>query len=386
MKKKIINQKKLTFNLEKMYKDDFNLLKTIAQTKKMRHNNKTLEVRKNKLKELVIDINNDYQLINNPSRKNLIESNSTFHNEYELFNKRINKKETKVIFKDLVKLYKSKGYKIPNFSIQSHNLFKINPLLEVNTDMISNGLIENQISKKKDDSEKIIKYLKKLGIILSGKMSNDIKFRKSLIRKINLPKFKIVINQEDSIENLKKKIEIITNLINTNALAKLEEHKKRRFVNISRQNSFLSVNYNSKKKTFLLNKEKKARSRRPSNSKNRVLKMGKKEQFNFFQERTKSNDSSISNSSYLSNVNFFNKRSNDKSLENKKINAAYSITPGITVPKTPKDIPVLNLDTHLSSKQNNLFAINKRASLTNNNNNLFTYKSQNNNNTFFKLI
>ena len=113
--------------------------------------------------------------------------------------------------------------------------------------------------------------------------------------------------------------------------------------------------------------------------------MGKKEQFNFFQERTKSNDSSISNSSLLSNVNFFNKRSNDKSLENKKGNANISITPGMSLPKTPKDIPLLNLEKHLSSKQNNLFTINKRTSLTNNNNNLFSYKSQVNNNSFLKI-
>ena len=227
MNKKLIDAKKFTLDIDKIYKNDFNLIKTIAQTKKMRHNNKTLEVRKNNLKELMVEINKEYQLNNNPTRRSLHDSNNNFHNEYELFNKRTNQKDTKIIFKDLVKLYKSKGYRIPNFSIKNHNLFKINPLLEANTDMISNGLLENQMSKKSDDSEKIIKYLKKLGIILSGKMSNDSNLQKNLMKKFNLPKFKVIINDEDSVEDLKKKIEILTNLINTNALAKLDEKKKK---------------------------------------------------------------------------------------------------------------------------------------------------------------
>ena len=41
MKKKTINNsKKFSLNIDKMYKNDFNLQKTIAQTKKMRNNNK----------------------------------------------------------------------------------------------------------------------------------------------------------------------------------------------------------------------------------------------------------------------------------------------------------------------------------------------------------
>ena len=393
MNKKIINQKKLTLDIDKLYKNDFNLLKTIAQTKKMRHNNKSLEIRKNKLKELMTEINNEYEINNNPSRKNLLESNVNFHNEYKLFNKRTNKKDTKEIFKDLVKLYKSKGYKIPNFSINNHNLFKINPLLEVNANIISNGLIENQISHKKDDSEKIIKYLKKLGIILSGKMSNDKTLQRNIMKKFNLPKYKIVINEEDTIENLKKKIEIITNLINTNALSKLDEHKKRRFKNISRQNSSVSVNYNSNKKLFLLHKDKYAVSRSPSNYNNRVLKMRTtKESVNFFQERTKSNDSSASISSYISNNNYFNKKSNkEKSSEN--LNKIFNFTvtnanPGISFPKTPRtfNIPVLNLtNNNRSNKQNNLFIINKRNSFKDNNQTILNYKGQINNNAHNNL-
>ena len=116
MQKKPINYKKLTLDIDDLYKNDFNLQKTIAQTKKIRHNNKSLEIRKNKLKELVTEINNEYQLNRDPSKKILHDNNVNFHNEYELFNKTTNKKDTKTVFKDLVKLYNSKGYRIPNFS------------------------------------------------------------------------------------------------------------------------------------------------------------------------------------------------------------------------------------------------------------------------------
>jgi hypothetical protein len=424
MSKKFIDARKYTINIDKIYKDDFNLMKTIAQTKKMRHNNKTLEVRKNHLKDLMIEINNEYQLTNNPSRKNLQDSNINFHNEYELFNKRTNKKDTKMIFKDLVKLYKSKGYRIPNFSIQNHNLFKINPLLEANTDMISNGLLESQMSKKSDDSEKIIKYLKKLGIILSDKMSNDSDLQKNLMKKFNLPKVKAVINDEDSVENLKKKIELLKELINTNALAQLDENKKRKFRNISRQNSFVTMKCNSNKK-YALNKDRKSISRRPSNYNKRVLKnlarKDKQQNFNFFQDRKNSNESSISNASYFSNNYLLKKTSKDKSSHSlNKFNFTSCLNSNQGPAKTPKglNIPVIDMKKikkresctsimniidkrqsfhvlkNLSSKQNSILKINSKGSSKNNtasgsntanNNKIFFYNSTTNNNIHFKL-
>ena len=416
MSKKLIDAKKFTLDIDKIYKNDFNLIKIIAQTKKMRHNNKTLEVRKNNLKELMIEINNEYQLNSNPTRRSLHDSNTNFHNEYELFNKRTNKKDTKIIFKDLVKLYKSKGYRIPNFSIKNHNLFKINPLLEANTDMISNGLLENQMSKKTDDSEKIIKYLKKLGIILSGKMSNDSNLQKNLMKKFNLPKFKVIINDEDSVEDLKKKIEILTNLINTNALAKLDEKKKKKYKNISRQNSYASMNYNPNKR-YLLNKEKHPTSRRPSNYNNRVLKMRtnreKPKDFNFFQERKNSNESSMSNVSYTSNNFQMKKCSRDKSSES--LSKGYNFTNYaggaiLALSKTPKgiNIPVIdfnkikkrdsngsimsiyenrqniNLPNNLSCKYNNILSMNNINS-SKNNNKIVYYNSNTSNNAHFGI-
>ena len=368
MKTKIIKLKRQTLDVDKVYKNDFNLIKTIAQTRKMRNNNKTLEARKNNLKELMSEIDNEYQLNKNPSIKNLQESNKNFKNEYELFSKRANKKETKIIFKDLVKLYKSKGYRIPNFSIKTHNLFKINPLLEVNTDLISNGLLETQINKKKDDSEKFMNYLKKLGIILSGRISTDPSIQRSLMKKFNIPKIKIKINEEDKVDNIKKNIEMVTNLINSNALAKLETPKKK-YKSISRQNSYASLNNNLNKKNFSLNKEKSSMSRRQSIYNNRVLKLAST---NKFFERQNSNDSSNSNISISNNTNIFNKKvpNKDKSSENiyKKFNFTNNGNNGKNIAKTPKalNIPVINfqrISRKRDTNDSNISIIEKKQTL-----------------------
>ena len=155
--KKNGSKKRLTVNIENVYENDYKLMKIISRTKEMRNNNHSLTERKNNLKNLMQKIYDDEI---NESGKGLHENNQNFHNEYNLFNKRKSKKETKIIFKDLVKLYKSRGYRIPNFSINEHNLFKINPLLEGNTTTISNGLMVNQLLKKNDESEKVISYLR----------------------------------------------------------------------------------------------------------------------------------------------------------------------------------------------------------------------------------
>ena len=397
MKKTIIKLKRKKLEVDKIYENDFNLIKTIAQTRKMRNNNKTLEVRKNNLKELMTEINNEYQLNKNPSIKNLQESNKNFQNEYELFNKNANKKETKIIFKELVKLYKSKGYRIPNFSIKTHNLFKINPLLEVNTDLISNGLLETQINQKKDDSEKFMNYLKKLGIILSRRISTDPSKQRSLMKKFNIPKKKIIINEEDKVENLKKNIEILTNLINTNALAKLETPKKK-YKSMSRQNSYASLNYNSNKKNFTLNKEKKPMSRRLSNYNNRVLILPST---NKFLERQNSSDSSNSNISITSNNNILNRRMVNNNKSSDPLYKMFSFTNngnnGKNINKTPKtlNIPVINfqrINRKKDSNDSNISIIKQKQtlklinSLSCNKNNILKNKEINNSTTINKNL
>ena len=335
MKKNENNKKKSLLNIVNIYENDYKLMKIITQTKEMRHNNYSLTERKNNLKNLMIKINDEIEINNNEIGKDLRTSNENFHNEYKIFNKRKRKKDTKTIFKDLVKLYKSRGYRIPNFSINEHNIFKINPLLEDNATTISNGFLTNQLLKKNNASEKIICYLKKLGSILSEKLSND-EFSKNF-NKIKITNLKL-INEEDSVEALKKQIEIITNLIKTNALDKLDEPKKVNYKSYSRQNSLKSNKFRSSKKLLYLNKE---RHLPKKNSKTLNKKLN-----NDLNERRVSTESSLTNRSIMSNI----KKGTglEKSSNNVyKLLNFNNINPGINSSKTPKDlkIPTLNLQT-----------------------------------------
>ena len=223
---------------EPPYKKDVTYKKLMAEISRTGQNDKSISYKKKDLKATLQNINNEIHFTNEPIIKSLHESNINFKNEYKLFNKQSHKKETKEIFKDLVKLYQQKGYRIPNFSINNHNLFKINPLIEENEEKMTIGLLEKQMDNKgkKDSSEKIMEYLKKLGQILSDKMSLDPEKHKNIFEKFTMPKLRIKISDDNDIDVLKKKIEIINNLINTNALSKMDEKPKKN-VSFSRSSS-----------------------------------------------------------------------------------------------------------------------------------------------------
>ena len=353
MKKKEINKKKLIIDLEKQYEDDYKLMQVMSQTKEVRHNTTSLTKSTNTLKNLMIKIHDEQEQRNNKTGKALHLSNEAFKNEYNMFNKRKNKKDTKTVFKELVKLYKLKGYRIPNFSINEHNLFKINPLLEANTEAISNGFIANQILKKNNASEKTVNYLKKLGGLLSEKLTNE--NIKNDFKKINIAKFKN-INEEDSVEELKKQIEILLNLINTNALDKLDEPKKIFYKSNSRQNSFRSYKYKSSKKLISLTNKKYTISRRNSKMSNKKV--------NKFYERKMSTESSVTSGSY-----YHKKKSQNRKISQKISNILnFNINiPGEKSTKTPKDIkiPILNLNKINKKNEENILELSSR-----NNNNI----------------
>ena len=353
MKKKEINKKKLIIDLEKQYEDDYKLMQVMSQTKEVRHNTTSLTKSTNTLKNLMIKIHDEQEQRNNKTGKALHLSNEAFKNEYNMFNKRKNKKDTKTVFKELVKLYKLKGYRIPNFSINEHNLFKINPLLEANTEAISNGFIANQILKKNNASEKTVNYLKKLGGLLSEKLTNE--NIKNDFKKINIAKFKN-INEEDSVEELKKQIEILLNLINTNALDKLDEPKKTFYKSNSRQNSFRSYKYKSSKKLISLTNKKYTISRRNSPMSNKKV--------NKFYERKMSTESSVTSGSY------YHKKKSQNSKISQKISNILNFNiniPGEKSTKTPKDIkiPILNLNKINKKNEENILELSSR-----NNNNI----------------
>ena len=332
-------KKKISLNIERIYGNDYKLIKIIEKTKGMRKNNQSLTERKNNLKNLITQINDD-DLNLHQHRKSLHLSNENFKNEYNLFKKGKNNKESKLIFKDLIKLYKSRGYRIPNFSINEHNIFKLSPLLESNATIISNGLLTNQILKKSDDSEKIINYLKKIGLILSEKLTND-NIQKDF-KKLKISKLKY-FNEEDSVEELKKKIEILKNLINTNALSKLDEQKKVNYKSISRQSSFRSNKFVSNKNLYLKRKLSTSNNHsRKSNINHNINRLNYTNTKKVLKlERKNSIESSMTYTSLKSNKN--NKQKDSEDNIYKMFN---NVTGNIKSSKTPKEvkIPALNLN------------------------------------------
>ena len=341
MQKKDINKNRLIINAENKYENNYKLMKLISKAKKgKKHSNYSLTERKKELKDLMLKINDEYEL--NENGKSLRLNNENFHNEYKLFNKRKNKEDTKLIFKDLIKLYKLRGYRIPNFSINEHNIFKINPLLETNSTTISNGILAEQILKKTDDSEKIMNYLKKLGGILSEKLAND--DLKKNFKKIKVVKLKYY-NEEDSVENLKKQIEILTNLINTNALDKLDEPKKTNYGSYSRKSSLNSNKYKSNKKLIYLNKQKISLSRKNS-------KMLNQNEIQMYERRISTESSMTSRSNLKQKEIYFGKSSQNIC----KIFNYNSNIPPKYESKTPKDIkiPTLNLQKINQKNEENI--------------------------------
>ena len=317
------NRKKIKFDSKKSYKTDLLYMKLIADISKTGRNNKSLTARKIKLKKTLQTINNEIHFTKEPIIKLLHEDNEDFKNEYSLFNKKIHRKQTKEVFKDLVKLYQLKGYRIPNFSINDHNLFKINPLLEESSEKISNGLLEEQLSQKNkinkvnkiDEAQKIMNYLKKLGDILSEQMNLDPDEQKKLFKKYEVPKLNIKGDDENDIILLKKQIVKINNLINTDALGKLDEKPKRRG-SILKNDSFKNmILYTNKKTAKENNRLIKRRTSKPkisfySKQKNNVVNCYNNNINDFLAKKQKSNVSEVSNNS--------NKSSNNNLLLNKK--------------------------------------------------------------------
>ena len=334
MKNDEINKNRLSIDIENIYENDYKLMKIISQTKEKTQNNISLTEKKKNLKNLMSKIKGEYEINNNEEEKVLCQSNEKFHNEYNLFNKKKSKKDVKSIFKDLVKLYKSRGYRIPNFSINEHNIFKANPLLEGNTTAISNGILANQLLKKYGESEKIINYLKKLGIILSEKLAND-DLTKNL-KKLKISRLKY-INEEDSVEALKKQIEILTNLINTNALDKLDEPKKTNFMSYSRQSSINSNKNRSNKKLIYLNKQRLSLCK--------TSRMSNKKLNNALFERRVSTDSSMTAKS-IKSINIQKKKSELQKTSD-KVSIILNFNKNIQLvntSKTPKEIKIPTLD------------------------------------------
>ena len=242
-RKLLKNRKRI--NLEKKYETDNYLIKTIRRTKKTISDLSSKEL-ENNLKYVLKKIYREGKLLNDPTIKAITKENNSFKSEYTKLMEKF-QNSTLITFHDLISLYKNKGYKIPNLNSE-HNLFRVNPLIEENTNKISYYFLTQQnVTTKKDVllSKSLLFLLKLNELIGKNNNNNETKkiTRKSFQNKSTMISKKI--NPNEKKENLKKSIRRIKNLINDYLKIERKESQESNIYNSKINN--LSANTNSQK-------------------------------------------------------------------------------------------------------------------------------------------
>ena len=131
-----------------------------------------------------------------PKIKVLSEENEEFLKPYKFLSKTF-EAQTEQVLHDLIVKYTQRGYRIPKFSYKN-NIFKINTLIEENSEKLRLMLMEELKTKQNIIGPKNINYLNKLFYILqilTSKDQNAIKkYTKLLNNKEPLPKKEGVFN------------------------------------------------------------------------------------------------------------------------------------------------------------------------------------------------
>ena len=220
---KEIKNKHKHLKLEKEYEDDNYLVQTLKRTSKVKYDKKIIEDQNN-LKSLLSEIYKKIRLENDPLIRIIKTENDDFQKDYRCLSENF-QKSTNVIFKDLIRKYNERGYKIPNLTYQ-HNLFKINALIEENNDKLELALREDKKNKNPMIFNKTMTYIKKMKYItnsLSNKEdSNNIK---------RLPKFSLTTNLRKNIKNnetneeIKQSIEKLKILLDKNPILNTEQRR-----------------------------------------------------------------------------------------------------------------------------------------------------------------
>ena len=247
-------------NVEKEYENDNYLIQTLKRTSKCTYDKKFLDF-ENNIKDFLSFIYQETQLQDDPYVKKIKKENDTFKKEYHSISENF-QKSTNDIFKEIIKKYNQRGYKLPNLTYE-HNLFKINTLIEQNRDKLEFILREDNKNnaKNKENNEnkeksknnknknkfknkngeiamKTMAYLNKLHFLLSILLSKD-ENKSKKISKYSMPKFKINVKKNETIDELQKSIEKLNLLIKSDDIINIEQKKSDL---LKRKSSFASLN------------------------------------------------------------------------------------------------------------------------------------------------
>ena len=207
-------------NLKKIYQNNNYLIQIMKQTEKMTHE-KPFQKKALTVKNVIRKIHTENNFYKNPSINKLKNENEYFETEYKKISKKRIKRSAKFILNDLIDAYEKRSYKIPKLSPEN-NIFKINPLVENNTEKMSLFFYKKGKTinvEKEKISNKVILFLNKLRRIINN-IEDD---KKTGITKAQSEKCSILKNyisksvkkkKRCSIEKLNEDIDFLKKLYN----------------------------------------------------------------------------------------------------------------------------------------------------------------------------
>ena len=243
--------KTIEIDIEKEFENDNYLIQTLKRTSKFQNDKKLIQY-ENNLNNVLNLINQRIKLRNNPKTKLMHEENNEFLRQYKYLSETFEKQMEKVL-EDLILIYTKKGYHIPKFSYKN-NIFKINALIEANSEKLRLLLMEELRNKKNIIGPKTLMFLNKLNYLVKILITKD----PNLVKKYNklLNKNDPYINKE-SIEQIKIYIKNIIQLLKNVKINKIGSNKPKRkssfLSKIPQLNNIRISNKKNSSKTDLIN-------------------------------------------------------------------------------------------------------------------------------------
>ena len=254
--REILNSKRV--DLKEAYKSDLYLQKLLLDADHSYRRNKPVRVNRKKIIKILTTMKKDILFEKDPKISIIKNENDTFKDKYNDLKKN-NNYISEPNFDNLKDEYLKNGYKIPKFSPEKNNLFKINPLIEENNTNLINGLRLNFIEKGNINiafksmnylnrlynyTEKLLEKMKKKkkGIIKNDSLTirnknnivNNVSFK--FDEKETLKKIKILLKLiKIEVENFNKKH---NKSFSSNQLNKIEKKKSNLKISSSKINSF----------------------------------------------------------------------------------------------------------------------------------------------------
>ena len=177
------SNKPRNINIETEFETDNYLIQTLKRTIKFQ-NDKKLPKYEQSLQDLLLLIYQKIKFRNNPYLQLIHEENEDFLKQYKHLSN-IFEDQTEQVLKDLIIKYIQRGYHIPKFSYKN-NIFKVNALIEENSEKLRLMLLEDLKNKNNIIGPKTLKFLTKLFYlvkILSTEDQNAIKKYSKLLNK-----------------------------------------------------------------------------------------------------------------------------------------------------------------------------------------------------------